>query len=138
MNKIQKKLLYRSNSSILGQRKKNQRKLRNKKRAHDRRMSESENSETEERDKYKVELKSELQSNQMDSVRPILSKNGENHKTDNIEIEVSRNNISTNALHKRKTNKKRNEILVNDDKETESGDEIHVELKNDLIFDLDM
>ncbi|XP_043468849.1 protein kintoun [Leptopilina heterotoma] len=130
--------LYRSNSSILGQRKKNQRKLRNKKRAHDRRMSESENSETEERDKYKVELKSELQSNQMDSVRPILSKNGENHKTDNIEIEVSRNNINTNALHKRKTNKKRNEILVNDDKETESGDEIHVELKNDLIFDLDM
>lgn len=44
----------RSNSSILGQRKKNQRKLRNKKRAHDRKMSESENSETEERDKFKL------------------------------------------------------------------------------------
>lgn len=132
-----KKFTSRSNSSILGQRKKNQRKLRNKKRAHDRRMSESENSETEERDKYKIELKCESQSNQSDAVRPILSKNIENHKTDNIEIEVSRNN-STNSLHKRKANKKRNEILLNDDKETESGDEVHLELKNDLIFDLDM
>lgn len=103
-------------------------------------MSESENSETEERDKYKIELKCESQSNQSDAVRPILSKNGENQKTDNIEIEISRNNNSnsTNPLHKRKTNKKRNEILMNDDKETESGDEVHVELKNDLIFDLDM
>lgn len=41
--------LYRSNSSILGQKKKNQRKARNKKRAHERRCSESENSEAEEK-----------------------------------------------------------------------------------------
>lgn len=40
-------LVYRSNSSILGQKKKNQRKARNKKRSHDRRYSESESSDVE-------------------------------------------------------------------------------------------
>ncbi|KAK9302748.1 hypothetical protein QLX08_005365 [Tetragonisca angustula] len=56
-NDVVSRQLFRSNSSILGQRKKNQRKLRNKRRAHERKMSESENSETEERDKYKVNQK---------------------------------------------------------------------------------
>lgn len=42
-------MYYRSNSSILGQRKKNQRKSRNKKKAYERRLSESENSEAEDR-----------------------------------------------------------------------------------------
>lgn len=42
-------LVFRSNSSILGQKKKNQRKARNKKRAHDRRCSESEASEAEDK-----------------------------------------------------------------------------------------
>ncbi|XP_014209164.1 protein kintoun [Copidosoma floridanum] len=50
-NDVVSRQLYRTNSSILGQRKKNQRKLKNKKRAYERRMSESENSETEEREK---------------------------------------------------------------------------------------
>ncbi|KAF3423902.1 hypothetical protein E2986_00073 [Frieseomelitta varia] len=57
-NDVVSRQLFRSNSSILGQRKKNQRKLRNKRRAHERKMSESENSETEERDKYKINQKS--------------------------------------------------------------------------------
>lgn len=56
-NDVVSRQLFRSNSSILGQRKKNQRKLRNKRRAHERKMSESENSETEERDKYKATQK---------------------------------------------------------------------------------
>ncbi|KOX80466.1 Protein kintoun [Melipona quadrifasciata] len=56
-NDVVSRQLFRSNSSILGQRKKNQRKLRNKRRAHERKMSESENSETEERDKYKANQK---------------------------------------------------------------------------------
>lgn len=103
-------------------------------------MSESENSETDDRDKYKVEAKIALESDQSDAVRPILNVNKppENHKTDNIEIESSRNN-STNSSHKRKCNKqKRSEVPVKDSKETESGDEVHAEFKNDLIFDLDI
>ena len=132
--------MFRSNSSILGQRKKNQRKLRNKKRAHDRRMSESENSETEEREKYKVESKFMPQEDQSDAVKPILNprKQSEVQKTYNIDIDNLRNN-STNPSHKRKYNKvKRNEDLLKNDKETESGDEVHAEFKSDLIFDLDI
>ncbi|KAJ8917614.1 hypothetical protein NQ315_000097 [Exocentrus adspersus] len=48
-NDVISRQLFRSNSSILGQKKKNQRKARNKKRAHERRHSESEASETEDR-----------------------------------------------------------------------------------------
>ncbi|GJQ85312.1 hypothetical protein Trydic_g12626 [Trypoxylus dichotomus] len=48
-NDVVLKQLYRSNSSILGQKKKNQRKARNKKRAQERRHSESELSEIEDR-----------------------------------------------------------------------------------------
>ncbi|XP_060528100.1 protein kintoun [Cylas formicarius] len=46
-NDVVSRQLFRSNSSILGQKKKNQRKARNKKRAHDRRHSESETSDNE-------------------------------------------------------------------------------------------
>lgn len=46
-NEVVSRTLYRTNSSILGQRKKNQRKQRNKKRASQRRFSESEGSEAE-------------------------------------------------------------------------------------------
>ncbi|ENN79153.1 protein kintoun [Dendroctonus ponderosae] len=46
-NDVVVKQLFRSNSSILGQKKKNQRKARNKKRSHDRRNSESESSDVE-------------------------------------------------------------------------------------------
>ncbi|KAL1498114.1 hypothetical protein ABEB36_008967 [Hypothenemus hampei] len=46
-NNVVVKQLFRSNSSILGQKKKNQRKARNKKRAHERRFSESEASDVE-------------------------------------------------------------------------------------------
>ncbi|KAJ3643526.1 hypothetical protein Zmor_026230 [Zophobas morio] len=48
-NDVIMRQLYRSNSSILGQKKKNQRKARNKKRAQERRHSESEASEIEDR-----------------------------------------------------------------------------------------
>ena len=103
-------------------------------------MSESENSETEERDKFKVEPKGVPESDQSDAVRPILNvnKQTENEKTDTIKIDISRNS-STNPSHKRKCNKqKRGEVLLKDGKETESGDEVHAEFKNDLIFDLDI
>ncbi|XP_066145013.1 protein kintoun [Euwallacea fornicatus] len=46
-NDVVVKQLFRSNSSILGQKKKNQRKARNKKRSHERRYSESEASDVE-------------------------------------------------------------------------------------------
>ncbi|CAG9761113.1 unnamed protein product [Ceutorhynchus assimilis] len=46
-NDVVSKQLFRSNSSILGQKKKNQRKARNKKRAHERRYSESEASDVD-------------------------------------------------------------------------------------------
>jgi dynein assembly factor 2 len=48
-NDVIMRQLYRSNSSILGQKKKNQRKSRNKKRAQERRHSESEASEVEDK-----------------------------------------------------------------------------------------
>ncbi|KAJ8977465.1 hypothetical protein NQ317_014552 [Molorchus minor] len=54
-NDVVTRQLFRSNSSILGQKKKNQRKAKNKKRAHDRRHSESEASEND--DKKEGDLK---------------------------------------------------------------------------------
>ncbi|XP_075220239.1 PIH1 domain-containing protein Nop17-like [Lycorma delicatula] len=86
---------YRTNSSILGQRKKNQRKSRNKKRAQERRASESENSEgevdevknNEERDLKSDEETSETQSDISESDdcmkienRDVISLSKRNHK----------------------------------------------------------
>lgn len=64
MNKNLNCDFFRSNSSILGQKKKNQRKARNKKKAQERRHSESELSETD--DKKERDLKTNL-ANQNDT-----------------------------------------------------------------------
>ncbi|KAK0084054.1 hypothetical protein PV325_007687 [Microctonus aethiopoides] len=74
-NDVVSRQLFRSNSSILGRRKKNQRKLRKKKQAHERRMSESENSETEEREKYKINTTKNInEEKSSDNVKPILNR----------------------------------------------------------------
>ncbi|CAK9819402.1 Protein kintoun [Anthophora quadrimaculata] len=137
-NDVVSRQLFRSNSSILGQRKKNQRKLRNKRRAHERRMSESENSETEERDKYKTNQKDTEVS---ETVKPILNKEKQTaqQKTANIEIRKGVSD-SSHSLPKRTSNveeKIANEIHSISLNET-AKHTVKAEFKNDLIFDLDM
>ncbi|CAK9827186.1 Protein kintoun [Anthophora retusa] len=137
-NDVVSRQLFRSNSSILGQRKKNQRKLRNKRRAHERRMSESENSETEERDKYKTNQKDTEVS---ETVKPILNKEKQTaqQKTANIEIRKGVSD-SSHSLPKRTSNVEEeiaNEIHSISLNET-AKDTVKAEFKNDLIFDLDM
>ncbi|XP_066586259.1 protein kintoun [Prorops nasuta] len=131
-NDVVSRKLFRSNSSILGQRKKNQRKLKNKKRAHDRRLSESENSETEERDKYKVDQIYALSEGATDNVKPILNrdKQPEQKRTANIKIEQKL------SSHKRISNSEEEKV----DKEAIKGStesSVQAEFKSDLIFDLD-
>ncbi|KAF7990305.1 hypothetical protein HCN44_000110 [Aphidius gifuensis] len=101
--------------SILGRRKKNQRKLQKKKQAHDRRMSESENSETDERDKYKIvdKINHVNDDKGIENVKPILN------REKSAQIKTSNND--TDNFH-------------DDDK----NDLSKIEFKNDLIFQLDM
>ncbi|XP_019885188.1 protein kintoun isoform X1 [Camponotus floridanus] len=141
-NDVVSRQLYRSNSSILGQRKKNQRKLRNKKRAHDRRMSESENSETEERDKYKTHYKRSPNEETSEIVKPILArdKQSQQQRTANIEIAKSKTD-DKHSLHQRsKSNfeEKFTEDVQVDASNNATKDAVQLEFKNDLIFDLDM
>ncbi|XP_036150036.1 protein kintoun isoform X2 [Monomorium pharaonis] len=140
-NDVVSRQLFRTNSSILGQRKKNQRKLRNKKRAHDRRLSESENSETEERDKYKMDYKRSSSEDTSENVKPILArdKHLQQQKTANIEIAKSNTN-NKHSLHKRKSSFEENstEDVQADVSIKATKDEVQLEFKNDLIFDLDM
>ncbi|XP_024874407.1 protein kintoun [Temnothorax curvispinosus] len=140
-NDVVSRQLFRSNSSILGQRKKNQRKLRNKKRAHDRRLSESENSETEERDKYKVDYKRSPSEETSDNVKPILArdKHSQQQRTANIEITKS-NADDKHSSHKRKSSfeEKPTEDVQADTSTKATKDAVQLEFKNDLIFDLDM
>lgn len=136
-NDVVSRQLFRSNSSILGQRKKNQRKLRNKRRAHERRMSESENSETEERDKFKTNQKTTEVS---ETVKPILNKDKQavQQKTANIEIRKELNN--NRSFPKRESSVEgevANEIRLDSPVEN-VNDAVKAEFKNDLIFDLDM
>ncbi|XP_063972006.1 protein kintoun [Diachasmimorpha longicaudata] len=111
-NDVVSRQLYRSNSSILGRRKKNQRKLRKKKQAFERRMSESENSETEDRDKYKIGTKQDDNNKNNENVKPILNR-------DKLSVPMISNNEGKKS---------------NDNVNTSP----RVEFKNDLIFDLDM
>lgn len=100
-------------------------------------MSESENSEGEE--KYKLDAKTQPEQSSPD-VRPILhltNKRTEKQKTANIEIERS-----PRSANKRKP-KRNNENAVTKDVEKAKTDnhsdaESEVECKNDLLFDLDM
>ncbi|XP_076767169.1 PIH1 domain-containing protein Nop17-like isoform X2 [Xylocopa sonorina] len=137
-NDVVSRQLFRSNSSILGQRKKNQRKLRNKRRAHERRMSESENSETEDRDKYKANQKSTEVS---ETVKPILNKDKQlvQQKTANIEIRKGSND--NHSLQSRKSSVEEeigSEISDTNAPTENTKDTVKAEFKNDLIFDLDM
>ncbi|XP_011700933.1 PREDICTED: protein kintoun [Wasmannia auropunctata] len=140
-NDVVSRQLFRSNSSILGQRKKNQRKLRNKKRAQDRRLSESENSETEERDKYKVDYKRSANEETSESVKPILArdKHLQQQRTANIEIAKS-NADDKHPSHKRKSSfeEKPTEDVQADTSIKATKDAVQLEFKSDLIFDLDM
>ncbi|XP_033331463.2 PIH1 domain-containing protein Nop17-like isoform X2 [Megalopta genalis] len=136
-NDVVSRQLFRSNSSILGQRKKNQRKLRNKKRAHDRRMSESENSETEERDKYKTVAKSAEAS---ETMKPILNreKQSAQPKTANIEIKKGENDNRTMVKRKANVDVETLNEIHGDNSTGTAKDTVKAEFKNDLIFDLDM
>ncbi|XP_071867910.1 PIH1 domain-containing protein Nop17-like isoform X1 [Bombus fervidus] len=87
-NDVVSRQLFRSNSSILGQRKKNQRKLRNKRRAYERRMSESENSETEERDKYKANQKNTEVSETVTSIKEEMNEIRPSNSDDTAKDEV--------------------------------------------------
>ncbi|XP_057326040.1 protein kintoun [Microplitis mediator] len=126
-NDVVSRQLFRSNSSILGRRKKNQRKLRKKKQAHERRMSESENSETEDRDKYKVNA---------------TNKNNKDEKIvdNNVKSILNRDKLSSHKLSDQENNynnkcdnKMKSQVSGNRDQNLNQA-----EFKNDLIFDLDM
>lgn len=134
---------YRSNSSILGQRKKNQRKLKNKKRAYERRLSESENSETEDREKYRINSTKDngSEDGSQDNVKPILNRDklSENRKSDGIQIDKLQNNVN-NHSHKTKRDKKSKDDANPSEKshEFQPKNSAGTEFKNDLIFDLDI
>ncbi|EZA60182.1 hypothetical protein DMN91_010125 [Ooceraea biroi] len=140
-NDVVSRQLFRSNSSILGQRKKNQRKLRNKKRAHERRMSESENSETEERDKYKAHYKRLTSNEASESVKPILARDKHSHQQRTANIEIAKSNTNDkHPSHKRKSSfeEKPIEDVQTETSSKDTKDGVQLEFKNDLIFDLDM
>lgn len=147
-NDVVSRQLFRTNSSILGQRKKNQRKLRNKKRAMERRMSESENSETEERDKYRVKEPAEPEL-LPESVKPILhrekqSTSKQERTAADCEIEMCQHGSNDSSLEKRKSRIEeeptRGELHSECPLETAgpSDEPVKAEFKNDLIFDLDI
>ena len=108
-------------------------------------MSESENSETDEREKYKVEVKSEPERDAVDAVRPILQQSNkctEAQKTANIEIEHSPRNANNKRKQKRNTAETNGAASKNNKEKSETenhydGDESS-EAKNDLLFDLDI
>jgi len=104
-------------------------------------MSESENSETEERDKYKVHYKRAPNEETSENVKPILTRDKclQEQKTANIEITIS--NADKHSLHKRKSSFEENpteNVQVDEISSTVIADTVQLEFKNDLIFDLDM
>nr|XP_003704223.1 PREDICTED: protein kintoun isoform X2 [Megachile rotundata] len=135
-NDVVSRQLFRSNSSILGRRKKNRRKLRNKKRAQNRRLSESENSETEERDKYKINQKS---TEVTDIVKPILNKDKQSTKQKTANIEIMKGaSDNRSSVERNSSVEEEIEHEIHSDKDIEYKDAVKMEFKNDLIFDLDM
>lgn len=112
--------------------------MRNKKRAIERRLSESENSETEERDKYKIDQKNTEVS---ETVKPILNreKQSAHQTTANIEIKKGRSDDNC-SLPKRKSSIEEEIVDGNrmDSPIDAAKEAVKAEFKNDLIFDLDM
>ncbi|KAK2575551.1 hypothetical protein KPH14_011269 [Odynerus spinipes] len=136
-NNVVSRQLFRSNSSILGQRKKNQRKLRNKKRASERKLSESENSETEERDKYRVSPKATSETEIYENVKPILNREKHSGKQISANIKIKKLKKSKNHLSEKRKGSIEEEstedAIITAVKNTDQA-----EFKNDLIFDLDI
>lgn len=137
--------MSRINSSILGQKKKNERKTRNKKRAQERRASESENSEGDcERDKRQVKASGDRKvSSSSDEAadKVVVTSEGRPVSSEAVQEESDRDSgiaIRNQKSQAKNTNK-------NKKKNGKGGKQKHASLnfeqlgfKNDLIFDLDM
>lgn len=115
-------------------------------------MSESENSETDEREKYRVDVKISPESDACEAamaaaVRPILHHQPSNkqpetagQKTANIEIERSARN-KRKPKHQRDSDTSSSSAMASKAAESEnnySEGEEPFESKNDLIFNLDI
>ncbi|KAJ9584436.1 hypothetical protein L9F63_021220, partial [Diploptera punctata] len=120
-NDIVSQKTYRTNSSILGQRKKNQRKTRNKRRCQERRASESENSEGE-AEKEREKLTDDEKEMEGEDVIPAVQ--------DALPLELQVNTSKPSPKGKRKNRKGADTSKVPVTSPVEFG--------NDLIFDLDM
>lgn len=146
---------FRTNSSILGQRKKNQRKTRNKKRCQERRASESENSEGEAekerererrtddiKEKNEVGLEEKL-SNSCSSgdASPTVQEDRESNETEDASkpscAELQPLNAGNPPKQLPNKVKKKNRKGVPTLQPCVSGVP-EIEFGNDLIFDLDM
>lgn len=108
-------------------------------------MSESENSETEERGKYnKAQHKhSSSEEASSDNVKPILARDKRQQRTANIEItKLNAGDKHPLQHHKSSVDEKlptKEEVQAEEDAPTEDANDIvQLEFKNDLIFDLDM
>jgi len=102
-------------------------------------MSESENSETEEREKYKAHYKRSASDETSESVKPILTRDKQSQRTANIEIAKS-NGDDEHPSHKRKSSfeEKPTEEVQTEISSKDTKNVVQLEFKNDLIFDLDM
>lgn len=149
---------FRTNSSILGQRKKNQRKTRNKKRCQERRASESENSEGEsekdkeretktddEQDKCETGLEDKFSSGSSSgestpsveegSAEPAEAEEGVASKPSHGDSPLCNvENPSKQSPSKGKRKNRKGAVAS----QPGIADVRHVEFGSDLIFDLDM
>lgn len=105
-------------------------------------MSESENSETEERDKYKTHYKRSPNDETSEIVKPILTrdKQSQQQRTANIEIAKSKTD-DKHSLHQRSKSNFEEKFIEDVEADASSNatkDTVQLEFKNDLIFDLDM
>lgn len=111
-------------------------------------MSESENSETEERGKYNKAQHHKHSSSEeasSDNVKPILTRDKQSRQQRTANIEIAKMNTSDQHLlqHKRKSNVDKKppteeEEAQADAPSPDTKDTVQLEFKNDLIFDLDM
>lgn len=111
--------------------------MRNKKRAHERKLSESENSETEERDKYKITPKATSETEISENVKSILSREKHSGKQKSTYIKIKKLKKSKKILSEKRKNSIEEES-TEDTIETKVKISDQAEFKNDLIFDLDI
>ncbi|PSN39224.1 Protein kintoun [Blattella germanica] len=153
-NEVVSQKTYRTNSSILGQRKKNQRKTRNKRRCQERRASESENSEGEaekERDKKtddeEEEEEEEKKENeapdnipQKDAISAVQENRVQPQASNQPQSETKSNGRDhqpgVGTKHSPKGKRKNRKGASTSSAAGSGGTE--VEFGSDLIFDLDM